>query len=264
MYRVVGEAKLRSSVYYNDVETFERVLLVPGQTYMTLKPTSMDTLLTVSRDRTSDVQLSHMPSSNTEFYDKLPDSHELHVDENSKKPYVMFNHFDIASESNVVIPLEHEPFKTQHRYWYNKATGEVSWNRPLEPAKDVEIATYLNTCMSLVTKCTQQEAQIQFMRKTFMEYFGPERWEERWIEASPSMIGGVPPEKGMCDEYVVKLREAISEAVDSSRPSYDKDIHRLKRAITSQLDVKPFVIPVSLKREDIFKLKSFLAQEKKE
>lgn len=140
----------------------------------------------------------------------------------------------------------------------------MSWNRPLEPAKDVEIATYLNTCMSLVTKCTQQEAQIQFMRKTFMEYFGPERWEERWIEASPSMIGGVPPEKGMCDEYVVKLREAISESVDSSRPSYDKDIHRLKRAITSQLDVKPFVIPVSLKREDIFKLKSFLAQEKKE
>ena len=97
-----------------------------------------------------------------------------------------------------------------------------------------------------------------------MEYFGPERWEERWIEASPSMIGGVPPEKGMCDEYVVKLREAISESVDSSRPSYDKDIHRLKRAITSQLDVKPFVIPVSLKREDILKLKSFLAQEKKE
>lgn len=93
MYRVVGEAKLRSSVYYNDAETFERVLLVPGQTYMTLKPTSMDTLLSVSRDRTSDVQLSHMPSSNAEFYDKLPDSHELHVDENSKKPYVMFNHF---------------------------------------------------------------------------------------------------------------------------------------------------------------------------
>ena len=103
MYRVVGEAKLRSSVYYNDVETFERVLLVPGQTYMTLKPTSMNTLLSVSRGTTSDdiqregVQLSHMPSSNTDFYDKHSDSHELHVDENSKKPYVMFNHFDIAS-----------------------------------------------------------------------------------------------------------------------------------------------------------------------
>merc|ERR1712224_176693 len=98
---------------------------------------------------------------------------------------------------------------SQRPYWYNKMTGEVSWERPLERAQDVEIAKYLNACMSIFTKCTEQEAQIEFMRRTFKGFFGPEHWEDRWNVAAPSMIGGIPPEKGMCDEYVIRLREAI-------------------------------------------------------
>ena len=148
------------------------------------------------------VHLSHMPSSNKEFYDKTPIeknvhtrqededyerkmreavkfipsnafagakpgyefrtgpnglgyylttykeekgySYELHFDEASQRPYVLlFELFKISVETH-----------SKHRYWYNKMTGEVSWERPLERAQDVEIAKYLNACMSIFTKCT--------------------------------------------------------------------------------------------------------------
>ena len=99
------------------------------------------------------------------------------------------------------------------------------------------------------------------MRRTFKGFFGPEHWEDRWNVAAPSMIGGIPPEKGMCDEYVIRLREAIDQSIDSSRESHDEDAYRLKQAVLSQLKLNPKVVEMNLKEGDIRKLGSFVVRQ---
>ena len=62
------------------------------------------------------------------------------------------------------------------------------------------------------------------------------------------MIGGIPPEKGMCDEYVIRLREA------------DQSIYILARSMSGipiETDVSAqteSVIEMNLKESDIRKL----------
>ena len=99
------------------------------------------------------------------------------------------------------------------------------------------------------------------MRRTFKGFFGPKHWEERWNEAAPSMIGGIPVEKGMCDEFVIRLREAIDQSIDSSRESHDEDAYRLKQAVLSQLKMNPWVIDINLKEKDIRKVSSFVVRQ---
>ena len=57
--------------------------LVPGIMFLSSKPTAMETLLKVSRgskkEEVEGVHLSHMPSSNTEFYDKIPIGKNVHT-----------------------------------------------------------------------------------------------------------------------------------------------------------------------------------------
>ena len=99
------------------------------------------------------------------------------------------------------------------------------------------------------------------MRRTFKGFFGPEHWEDRWNVAAPSMIGGIPPEKGMCDEYVIRLREAIDQSIDSARESHDEDAYRLKQAVLSQLKLNPLVKEMNLKEGDIRKLGPFVVRQ---
>ena len=69
--------------YYNNTESLQRVKLVPGVMFLSSKPTTMETLLKVSRgskqQEVEGVHLSHMPSSNKEFYDKTPIEKNVHT-----------------------------------------------------------------------------------------------------------------------------------------------------------------------------------------
>jgi len=139
MYHVIGEAKLNPGRYFDENSETKIVNLIPGQRYVIKKPNSANALLQCSKGKNEErgVQLSHMPSGNTQWYDKkerllwgdsLQDSspYERHVDEASGRSY-----------------------------WFNKETSEVSWKRPtLELAKDVEIVSYLNSCIEIVSRCT--------------------------------------------------------------------------------------------------------------
>jgi len=72
------------------------------------------------------------------------------------------------------------------------------------------------------------------------------------------MIGEVPPEKGMCDRYVIKLREGIEESIDKSRLTYEGDVYKLKSTVLNQLDVRPWISPdIALNNNDAMMLEGF-------